>query len=167
VLPNGAQIRDQRPMPVRALAGCLVGMTPAEWYRLLNSYVFFWLDPARLDRQRAACAHRSQVVLAVDTHALIKRHAQRIALSPINSGNARRLAAPRCRATLVPYAQWLESGWASEAVALRRPVRARSHRPVELAVGGAVPDVMAMAVDVVHLGPSEAFAAGRKRARKR
>src|SRR5687767_10261147 len=62
-LPNGVQIRDQRPMPAAALANCLVGMTPAEWYALVNSRVFFWLDSRRLNRQRAACGSRPQVVL--------------------------------------------------------------------------------------------------------
>jgi hypothetical protein len=61
VLPNGVQIRDQGPMPPAALARCLIGMSPSEWYALINAHVFFWLDPARLNRQRAACTARPPV----------------------------------------------------------------------------------------------------------
>ncbi len=34
VLPNGVQVRDQRPMPPAALERCLIGMSPSEWYAL-------------------------------------------------------------------------------------------------------------------------------------
>ena len=69
-LPNGTYLRDQRPMPRQALARCLVGMAPAEWYRLMNSKVFFWLDPDRLNRQRHACGMRPQMVLVISMVAL-------------------------------------------------------------------------------------------------
>ena len=70
-LPTGVQIRDQRPMPPATLEACLVGLTPAEWYALINARVFFWFDPDRLNLQRAACEPRPQVVLAVDTAKLV------------------------------------------------------------------------------------------------
>lgn len=81
-LPNGVHIRDQRPMHAAALANCLIGMTPAERYALVNSRVFFWFDPRRLNRQRAACGSRPQVVLVVDAVELVAAHADRVALSP-------------------------------------------------------------------------------------
>src|SRR5437879_6689365 len=49
LLPGGMVIRDQKPMPPAALERCLHGMTPAQWYALLNSQVFFWLDIERLN----------------------------------------------------------------------------------------------------------------------
>ena len=56
VLPSGIRIRDQSPMPPAVLAKCLHGgLCPEDWYDLLNSKVFFWLEPERLDRQRKAC----------------------------------------------------------------------------------------------------------------
>jgi hypothetical protein len=55
-LPTGVHIRDQRPLPPAALASCLVGLTPAQWYAQINSRIFFWLDPNRLNRQRRAAA---------------------------------------------------------------------------------------------------------------
>src|SRR5260370_42343091 len=62
-LPNGVQLRDQRPMPPAALATCLIGIVPSEWYTLLNACIFFWLDPARLHRPPAAFNRRPQVIL--------------------------------------------------------------------------------------------------------
>src|SRR6202044_172149 len=73
-LPNGVQLRDQNPMPADALRACLVGLTPAEWYALVNVRVFFWLDPGRLNRQRAACKKRPQVVLTLDAFTLVESH---------------------------------------------------------------------------------------------
>lgn len=156
-LPNGVQVRDQKPMPPQALARCLIGMSSAEWYQLINSKVFFWLDPNRLNRQRRACEPRPQVVLIVDTQRLLARHAERVALSPINTGNARRKPAVRGRSTFVAYTAWSESGWSSEATGLGTRLRARSHRPVELTVARAVPEIMDMVVRVCRLGPGESF----------
>jgi hypothetical protein len=156
-LPGGLCIRDQKPMPAQFLNRCLVGLAPAEWYRLINSKVFFWLDPDRLNRQRGACEPRPQVVLVVETERLLSRHADRVFLSPINSGNARRKPAVRGRSTFVPYKEWLESGWSGEAIGLGTDPRARSHRPVELTVETAVQDILACLVDVQKLGPGESF----------
>jgi hypothetical protein len=157
-LPNGAYLRDQKPMPPQALARCLTGMEPADWYRLINSKVFFWLDPDRLNRQRRACEPRPQVVLVVDTGRLLDRYAERVSLSPFNTGNARRKPAPRGQSTFVPYASWSELGWEDEAAGLRTRPRLRSHRPVELTVDGAVPDIMNLVVRVCQLGSGESFA---------
>jgi hypothetical protein len=50
-----AWIRDQRPMSGQKLAGCLRdGLTPTDWYRMLNGRVFFWLTEARLETLLAA-----------------------------------------------------------------------------------------------------------------
>jgi hypothetical protein len=156
-LPNGVQVRDQKPMPANALKKCLVGMTPSEWYALINSKVFFWLDVDRLNRQRGACEPRPQVVLEVDTERLLAQHAERIALSPINTGNARRWPAKRGRSTFVPYWIWVESGWSSETEGQGTRSCGRSHRPVELTVADAVSDIMNFVVRVHRIGPGEIF----------
>jgi hypothetical protein len=156
-LTGGIHIRDQKPMPVEALQRCLVDLTPAEWYRLLNGKVFFWLDPNRLNRQRGACAQRAQIVLIVATAQLMSRHADQVSLCPINSGNARRKPALRGRSTFVPYAEWLKSGWSSEARGLGIRGRTGSHRPVELTVERAIQDIMECLVDVQWLAPGEQF----------
>jgi hypothetical protein len=157
-LSNGVQIRDQRPMPSAALESCLYGVTPAEWYALLNARVFFWLDPDRLNRQRAACEPRPQVVLTVDTATLVAAYRDKVSLAPINTGNARRKPAGRGLATFVPYEAWIESGWASEAAALGTPLRKRSHRPVELTVASAIPDFIQFVIGVAELPPGQRFA---------
>lgn len=159
-LPNGVQVRDQKPMLPQALVQCVIGMSPEDWYRLINSKVFFWLDHDRLNRQRRACEPRPQVVLVVDTQRLLARYAEKVALSPFNTGNARRKPAVRGQSTFVPYAVWSKSGWSSEAAGLNTRVRARRHWPVELTVHEAVPDIMGMVVRVCWLRPGESFRLG-------
>lgn len=161
-LPSGVYIRDQRPMPLAALRRCLCGIGPADWYALINSCVFFWLDPDRLNRQKAACEPRPQVVIEVDTAALVATHEQRIAVTPINTGNARRRAACRGAATFVPLAEWIQTGWASEAQALGVPLRKRSHQPVELTVLDAVPDILRFVMGVFPLPTGQPFIPGTK-----
>lgn len=158
VLAGGYELRDQRPMPAEALSACLVGMTPADWYRLINSHVYFWLDRARLDRQRAACGARPQVVLVIDTAALMERYGTRAMLTPINSGYARRRPAVRGAATFVPYRAWLAGGWKSEAAALGTKIRPPSHPPAELAIAGRIPDIARYLVRVVELKAGMPFA---------
>ncbi|HJT19069.1 MAG TPA: hypothetical protein VJ746_01285, partial [Nitrospira sp.] len=158
--PGGIQIRDQKPMPVGALERCVIGLTPFDWYYLLNRKVFFWLDAGRLNRHRKACGARPQMVLVVDTERLLNRHAHRVTLSPINSGNARRKPAVRGKSTFVAYAEWSKSGWLSEAIGLGTTPRARTHRPVELAVEGSIVDILEC-LDGLHvLGPGETFCSG-------
>jgi hypothetical protein len=154
-LPNGVYVRDQKPLPEEALRKCLVGMTPSQWYALINSKVFFWFDVDRLNRQRAACEPRPQVVLEIDTMPLAARHAARIALSRINTGNARRLPAMRGRFTFVPYRMWEESGWARETERLDILAKRPNHPPVELTIAEGVTDIMRFVVGVHHLGPTE------------
>lgn len=156
-LMDGIEIRDQRPMPACALESCLVGLAPFEWYALINAHVFFWLDPQRLNRQRAACEPRPQVVLTVDAAGLVAAHGAAIALTPINTGNARRRPALRGRATFVPYDTWVDSRWSSEATSLGVPERQRSRLPVELTVADSVPDILRLVVGVDKLDPGEPF----------
>lgn len=100
---RGAHIRDQSPMPPAALARCLdPGLTPQDWYDLVNAKVFFWLDRDRLDRHLSACCGRPQVLLTIDLHRLFDRHGDHAFLTPFNTGNARRAAAARGHRTFVP-----------------------------------------------------------------
>lgn len=89
--PRGhAIIRDQKPMSMNALRGCLTGgLEPADWLRILNKRSFFWLTKARLLRLLSGRAYRNrpQVVLTVDTESLINAHGERVELSRINSGS--------------------------------------------------------------------------------
>jgi hypothetical protein len=95
-----AVVRDQKPVSEAKLADCLLDMTPAEWLRLLNSRVFFWLDPQRLDELLAAKKYRerSHEVLTFDTASLLSAHGHHASLSPINSGST--LYKPAARGTI-------------------------------------------------------------------
>jgi hypothetical protein len=83
-----ALVRDNKPMQENALERSLVDMTPREWYEHLNRRVFFWVEWKRLLKLLGARAYRDRphLVLEVDTAALLERHAERVSLSPINSG---------------------------------------------------------------------------------
>ncbi|OQW31468.1 MAG: hypothetical protein A4E19_07570 [Nitrospira sp. SG-bin1] len=157
ILPTGVHIRDQHPMPPAALDRCLCGMNSSDWYATINARVFFWIDPDRLNRQKAACESRPQVVFVVDTAALIAAHEQCIAVTPINTGNARRKAARRGAATFVPLLTWMRSGWESEAAALGVPLRRASQQPVELTVLDSVADIMRFVIEVFPLQPGQPF----------
>ncbi|MES1265792.1 MAG: hypothetical protein ABUU24_09120, partial [Variovorax sp.] len=94
-LASGVLIRNQKPMPPAALARCLKnGLKPEDWFELLNSKVFFWLDIERLNRQRHACKDAPQIALVIDGDRLLSRYAAVAAVAPINTGNAMRAAAP-------------------------------------------------------------------------
>jgi hypothetical protein len=154
-LACGVLIRDQRPMPPKALMRCLrSGLAPEDWFELLNSKVFFWLDPSRLNRQRLACGASPQVALVVNASRLLMKYGGLATVTPINTGNALRSAAPRNLTTFVPYQQWLIDGWAYEDIPGARP-RPRSHRPVELTISESVPDILDYVMAAVPLNPGE------------
>lgn len=142
VLSDGTVIRDQSPMPPSALKPCLRRLTPAQWYGILNGKVFFWFDEDRVARHLHACRRTAQIVLTIDAEALLARHGERASVAPFNTGNARRKPAVRGRATFVPWATWRASGWRSESDGLGTPPRSRSHKPAELTVDHAVPDIL-------------------------
>ena len=97
-LHGRAVIRDQKPMPESRLRPSLQGgITPGEWYELVNDRVFFWVSKHRLLRLLSARAYRSRVhtVLHVDTQRLVTDYRDRIRLTAINSGNTLPIARPR------------------------------------------------------------------------
>lgn len=100
-----AEITDNLPLHMRALAACLDhGLTPVDWLRMLNERVFFWADEAGLDRLLNARINRGRArdVLVLDTLGLVRALAERVALSTINSGSTVRRAARRGLSTFVP-----------------------------------------------------------------
>ncbi len=157
VLSNGAVVRDQSPMPAAALQRCLRGMTPDEWYALLNGKVFFWADVERLNRHLHACRRHPQVIMVIDAARLLARYGKSAAVSAFNTGNARRQPATRGQTTFVPYATWQASGWQHEAAGLGTNVRPRSHRPAELTVDRSVPDAMDYVIETRFPKAGESF----------
>jgi hypothetical protein len=147
-LPNGIHVRDQSPMPPEALGRCLDdGLTPEDWYRLVNGCVFFWIDPERVERHLHALRRRAQVLLTIDAEALAEAYATAAFVTPFNVGAARRKPARRGLRTFVPLGRWSLDGWAAEAVNGTRP-RSPSHPPSELVIRGTTVDIMPYVVGV-------------------
>lgn len=86
---GAAVIRDQKPMPEDALQQCLVGMTPKQWYELINRKTFFWAQQKNLLSLLNAVAYRTRAhwVITVGTAELLDGHCQRVTLCSINSGS--------------------------------------------------------------------------------
>lgn len=81
-------IRDQAPLRLQFLEGCLTDMSVEQWLAILNNRVFFWLHPAKLNRLLGAQRYRTfeQDVLVIDTKSILDAHEENVRLSPINSG---------------------------------------------------------------------------------
>ncbi len=137
-------IRDQRPMSDSKLAACLRdGLTPADWYRILNRRVFFWLTEKRLVTLMAAYADYEHLVLEVDTAELLKRYANTVMLTPMNTGTTTPMAFPRGRSTFQPPNKYRfemnkrKKGGARKAI-------------VELTVDYSIPDIAELTVRAAH-----------------
>lgn len=139
-------IRDNKPMDDKRLARCLEGgLTPSDWYTLLNARVFFWLTRGRLLRLLGAAAYATQAhdVLEIDSAPLVRAHQENITLSPINSGATKPIARPRGPNTFLSIAEYPYCHWRS-----RRP---RGERVVELAVSPGVADIERFVRRVVRM----------------
>jgi hypothetical protein len=144
-LPD-AIIRDQIPMSDKALRKCLLNnLQPRDWYRLLNSKVFFWVSKKRLLRLLAAKAYRNKThdILELDSGRLVQELARDIWLCPINSGSTIMNPRPRGMSTFAriqdyPYDEW-------------RSRRGKTERVVELSVDYSVPNVREFVTRVVEM----------------
>jgi hypothetical protein len=142
-----AVVRDQKPMDDKGLLRSLSGgLSPADWYQLLNARVFFWVRHERLRKLLDARAYRGkrQTVLTVDTARLLARHEARILLSPINSGATKPFPAPRGPDTFLPMARYPFSFWDEK--------RKRGEPVVELTVTHSVPDIRDLVLRVEEYG---------------
>lgn len=142
-----AVIRDNKPLLESRLKGCLQdGLTPEDWYRLLNQRVFFWPTRTRVDNLLGAATYRStpQLVLTVPTEQIVDLHHDAISLSIINSGATRPFARPRGASTFQSIDDF--------------DFEARRHRGqqaiAELTVDYAVPDMASMVESVVRHLPN-------------
>ena len=140
-------LRDQKPLHPGKLERCLVGMTVAEWLRLLNGKVFFWPTRRRCEHLLAARAYRGRAhtVIEVDTARLLDGHSHQVTLSPINSGSVLYDPPQRGAFTFVPLAEVPFEEW--------RRKRGRAGAIAEVAVEYAVPDVDALVRAVYRVGP--------------
>jgi hypothetical protein len=140
---GSAVVRDQKPMSESALRKCLKGMTPSEWYRLLNAKVFFWLTPERVTRLLSARAYRGRehTVLTIDTAKLLEMHQAGVTLSPINSGSTVYNPQPRDSTTFQALADYPFDTWRKKRGTATKAI-------VELAVHHAVPAIREMVIRV-------------------
>jgi hypothetical protein len=141
---GAAIIRDQKPMDDKGLTRCLTGVSPKEWYEILNRRTFFWLTEDRLERLLSAGAYRDKqhCVLTVDTRALVERHLDRITLSPMNSGCTKPMPHPRGRDCFLPVRDYPYDAWAKK--------RRKQDAVVELVVDYSVPDVAEFVLSVEY-----------------
>jgi len=129
-------VRDQGPLLEHNLRPALIDMTVREWLDVLNTRVFFWLHPRRLDTLLAAKRYRDSIhdVLVLDTAGLLARYTDGIRIAGINTG-----------ATIFPNAVKRGSDTFMKVDDFpfdkRRQSKALHDNAVELAVTGGVPDV--------------------------
>lgn len=136
-----AVIRDNKPMYESVLLKKLQdGLTPRDWYEILNRKAFFWVERKRLDTLLAAYAGDPQIVLVLDTRKLVEAHRKDVRLCRINSGQTLYNAQPRGLGTFLPIDKYPTGpGRVGTPV---RPVVA------ELVVEGGVPDVADFVLEV-------------------
>jgi hypothetical protein len=145
---GGAEIRDQKPMSDLGLQRALKdGLTPKDWYEMLNSMVFFWVSKKRLLTLVNARAYRElpHTILEVDTAKVLAEHEKDVVLSPINSGATKPFPWPRGRDTFksipeYPFEKWTQKRGSAAAV-------------VELAVRKGIPGIGKAVIHVEHRYP--------------
>ena len=141
-----AVIRDQKPITDSGLRRCLLdGLTPFDWYRILNCRIFFWVTEKRLHTllNAGSYADSSHDVLFVDTRSLIENYSDVVTLAPMNTGNTKPYPHPRGRATFsrihdYPYSHWMRKRRGREPI-------------VELAVLGGIPDIERFTFEVKEM----------------
>ena len=141
-------LNDQSPMTEAALARCLDdGLLPADWLAMLNRRAFFWSDGAGLSRLLGARANRARTVevLVADTLSLARAHAERIEISPINSGATLRRPARRGLTTFTPMLELSYAAWSRK--------RGARDRVLEVTVVDGVPDIARHVVEVRRIEP--------------
>ena len=142
-LAPGVTIRDNKVLNEKSLAPALTcGLTPRDWYGLLNERAFLWANPKRLERLLAGRAYRGEPhdVLAFDTLGLVRAHAGRVEATPMNTGAAFMRAVPRGRESFVPLGDLPWDEWKAK--------RGRADAVVEVAVPGGVEDAGAYLLEV-------------------
>ena len=142
-LAPGVTIRDNLVLNEASLARALTGgLTPRDWYGVLNERAFLWANPKRLDRLLGGRAYRDAAhdVLTFETLPLAAAYADVLECTPMNTGAAFLRAAPRGRDTFTPLAEVPWEDW--------RKTRSRADAVVEVAVPGGVPDAARYLVEV-------------------
>ena len=101
----------------------------------MNQRVLFWVSEKRLNRLLAARAYREKqhCVLTLQTEELVRAHAERVSLSPINSGSTIFSPQPRGATTFTSIVDYHFDTWKRK--------RGKQNAVVELVEDYSVPDV--------------------------
>ena len=144
-----AILRDQNPLNESMLRRCLLdGLSPEDWYQILNQRVFFWPNCERAATFLRTRGYRSMrhLLIVVRTDRLIAAYSDRIELSPINSGATRSVEHKRGRSTFAALSDYDFDRW-------RRERRSRKKAVAEVAVRGAVEKLTRIATSAIRLDP--------------
>ena len=123
----GITLRDQHAAPESKMKTCLVGVSIPDWLALLNSKVFFFLVLKKAQRMAETYAAYKNILLEVDTKALLECHAKASFVCRFNSGSFLFKPTPRGRASYIPMAEF--------------ELRKKSV-PAELTVNEAIPAIL-------------------------
>lgn len=146
-----AVIRDQKPMSDSGLRRALDGgIKPSEWYRVLNSMVFFWPTKERLLTMLGASTYKdlNHDVIIACTRTLVNDHRDRLRISPINSGCTKPFPHPRSLGTFMtneefPFSARKKKVGVSKAVA-------------EICFTGGIENISDYVIDVVSMNVNSA-----------
>ena len=136
-------INDNVPLSEKALLTCLDdNLAPQDWFRSLNERIFFWASKEGLDRLLGARLNRNRAreVLVVDTLSLVRAHADRVELCPINSGATLRKAARRGLKTFSPLSKYTFDEWSR--------LRGRRDQILEVVVKDQIKDIVDHTIEV-------------------
>jgi hypothetical protein len=131
-----AILNDNRPISDAMLMNCLDNdLRPSDWMRMLNARVFFWPSAKKLAGLADALLNlgRRKVVLKIDTLSLAQAYADRMELSPFNSGSATRKPARRGLDTYTPLQALSYRDWQRK--------RGGTDTLTEVTVVGSIPDL--------------------------
>ncbi|MAM71661.1 MAG: hypothetical protein CMP91_11015 [Gammaproteobacteria bacterium] len=148
-----AVVRDQKPMSDSALQKVLLdNLTPADWYRILNSKVFFWSSYEKVLKLLNARAYRSKShdVIAVDTASLIKNYSEKIFLCPYNRGSTIMSPVQRGKDLFKPIQEYDFLYWKKK--------RGRAQAVTEVCVEGGVDNMLDIVVNVKQMRQQEILA---------
>lgn len=132
---DGATVRDQKVLNGSKLANSLTDCTVEQWLHMLNSRVFFWLSRDRLFTLMNGREYRNKehVVLTVRTEPLVRKYADKITLTAMNTGSTSPIAHSRGLSSFSPLSEY--------PYEQRRRLKDYS-AVVELVVDNGVPDLL-------------------------
>ena len=133
-------LNDNIPLSESKLAPYLDdGLSPADWLRMLNQRVFFWVAHKKMKLLRDARANQRdrREVLVFDTLGLVGAHAERVEIAPFNTGNTLHRPVRRGLSTFTPLRGMSYADWRRK----RMPPNLGLDHIVEVLIRDGVPDI--------------------------